>query len=411
MNEWSEPDERGIRTRLLYLNPKRRISGERHRVAADAANSGHVLLDDEHRSLLRDLLRRFRAAWRWERVLAAAGEQRVQTAYSLVSTLLEAGYVEVYDRRDARGWLPKRIVPIAIPELHRLAGIPDREEMQAALEKATSYQTKTITTYELQQRLDQGRLDIRLRRAHLIPHMDRWLADGKTGTRRDFALFATGHTKGIEDADWRWFEESGSLESAGIIEHVPLLHLGGTFVISDATGRMIDIAVAKGPVGLPATTFADGATAIAPTAWIIIENRTVFDKACALPTKAGILWVPGHAPTWWLKSVALLLGRAPAPAVIACDPDPAGIEIASRLVAFWEQHGLRWRLAGMGPSALDHVRKRLPLSQWDQDTLARMKDLPPALDQLRLALMDNKAKGEQEGFFDETQLTALVSSS
>lgn len=408
MSDWSEPDERGVRTRVLYLKPKRRVSGERRRAASRIADAGQVVLDEGHRSLLKELLRRFRSSWRWDRILAVAGDQRVEIAYSLISTLLEAGYVEAIERRDARGWQPIRVVPTASRELHRLARIADPGDTAAALANALEYRARAEITHQLQTRLGTGRLDIRLRRALLLPHLDRWLEEEKTGTRRDFALFAAGHTKGIEDADWRWLEMHGALEPAGIIEHIPLLLVGGAFSVFDSAQRTLNIAAANGPVGLPAAAVRYAVRAIPPAVWVIVENRTVFDKACALASNAGLLWVPGHAAIWWLEAVNMLLERAPGNAVIACDPDPAGIEIARGLARVWERRGLRWRLAGMDAAAHAALPARRPLSPWDRETLARMQDLPATLDELRRVLIHSNTKGEQEGYFNEARLLDLL---
>lgn len=408
MTEWSKPDERGIRTQVIFLRPKRRVSGERHRLAGRTADIRQVVLDESLRSLLRDILKRFRGDWRWDRVLALAGHQRVETAHMLLSTLLESGYIKLVERRDTRGWQPTRIVPVATRELRTLAGLQEREEDLAALAKALEYRGHIALTHKLQTHLNTGRLDVRLRRARLIPHLDRWFENGKSGTRRDFALFATGHTKGIEDADWRWLEANGVLEPAGIVEHVPLLLVGGAFAIFDAQQRGMNISMARGPIGLPTSAILHAVKAILPTAWIVLENRTVFDKACALPSTVGLLWVPGYAPTWWLDAVSALLDRAPAGAVIACDPDPAGIAIAVRVLGLWRNRNLAWRVAGMDAASLEALPSRTPLSQWDRETLTRVGELPAQLDELRQAMMSSGTKGEQEGYFDEFRLAALV---
>ncbi len=52
--------------------------------------------------------------------------------------------------------------------------------------------------------------------------------------------------------------------------------------------------------------------------------------------------MPGFAPTWWLESVELLITLQPAPALIACDPDPAGIEIALQAGRLWKGARLAW---------------------------------------------------------------------
>jgi hypothetical protein len=48
------------------------------------------------------------------------------------------------------------------------------------------------------------------------------------------------------------------------------------------------------------------------------------------------------------------------------------------------------------------------LTTWDCETLERLTELPPDLRDLRQALLESGVKGEQEGFFDETRIAALV---
>lgn len=408
MTEWSEPDARGIRTLTLFLRPKRRISGERRRRADQHTALTEALLEEEHRSLLRDLLVRFRGEWHWNRVLQVAGHERVEIASSLMEALLEMGYVEIVDRRDARGWQTHKVIPVAMEVLRALAGLPDLAKLSSALAAARAYVPQTAPVQELSTDLESGRVEIRLRRARLIPFLDSWILGSRSGTRRDFALYATGDTKGIEDADWRWLESRAVLEPAGIVDHVPLLLVGGGFSLVDAHERRLDVAGAQGPLGLPAAAIVGAISITSPPAWIVIENRTVFDKACVLRPTSGVLWVPGYAPNWWLAAVEALLERASARLVLACDPDPAGIEIALRVITLWDVRGLAWTTAGMNASDFQYLASRRPLTAWDRAALERLRDIPSELSGLRRALLESGVKGEQEGFFDETQLSALV---
>lgn len=406
--EWSQPDDRGIRTHIVHVSPRRRISGERHRIASRRTDLQQVILDDIHRSLLQEILCRYSKNWRWERVLALAGSERIDLAHDLLQQLLEAGYVKVVEHRDTRGWLPTVVEPTAADELRSLARLEDREATLAVLNSALGYEPMSEPVHRLHATLTQGRPDVRLRRARLLPHMDRWLEEGRSGTRRDFALFATGHTKGIEDADWRWLEANNVLEPAGIVEHVPMLLIAGAVIIRDENDRRLDVAMAGGPIGLPATFFRQLAKATPPSAWIIIENRTVFDKASSLSGTAGLIWVPGYAPTWWTACVEMMLERLPAPGIIACDPDPAGIEIARSVVALWEKRSLSWKVVGMDAGAMDELPATAPLSLWDRTKLDKMPALPQALETFRHTLLLKERKGEQEGYFDEVRLAALV---
>lgn len=406
--DWSAPDDRGIRTHIVHVSPRRRISGERHRVAEKIMPVGQVVLDDGRRHLLKEILGRFNESWKWERVLSLAGPERVDLVYELLTLLLEAGYVKLIERRDSRGWQPIRIEPTVNAELRTLAGVPDPDEKIAALKNAMQYQVRSEFAQKLKSSISAGRVDVRLRRARLLPFLDQWLEAGRSGTRRDFALFTTGHTKGIEDADWRWLEVNDVLEGAGIVEHVPLLLVAGAFALIGADQHRLDVSMARGPLGIPLTAVRESSNTTSPAAWIVIENRTAFDKASVLSTNAGLLWVPGYAPTWWLEVVGALLDRAPAPAIIACDPDPAGIEIALRVIVLWEQRGLSWKITGMDSAALEALPVRIPLSPWDRATLSRIGQIPAPLEEFRQALMELGQKGEQEGYFNESRLAALV---
>jgi hypothetical protein len=408
MTEWSEPDARGVRTLTLFLRPKRRISGERRRRVDRHTALTEVQLEQEHRRLLRDLLVRFQGEWHWNRVLRVAGHERVEIASSLVEALLERGYVEIVERRDARGWQPHKVIPVATEALRGLGGLPDLAALSSELATARAYVPRTAPVQELSSQLEAGRMDIRLRRARLMPFVDDWILSGRSGTRRDFALYATGDTKGVEDADWRWLEASSVLEPAGIVDHIPLLLVGGVFSLIDARECRLDVAAAQGPLGLPESAITRAKSITSPPAWIVIENRTVFDKACALQPTCGVLWVPGYAPNWWLAAVEALLERASASLVLACDPDPAGIEISLRVIRLWEVRGLAWKTVGMNAADLLSLPSRRELTTWDRATLERLSDLPPGLSDLRLALLESGVKGEQEGFFDESRLSALL---
>lgn len=408
MSDWSAPDNRGIQTKIIYLRPNRRVSGERCRAAMRQAKVDQVLVTNTQRMLLQTLLQRFRRTWRWDSVMRTAGHEQVETARQLVEVLLEAGYVHVTERCDARGWQTAVIEPVATNTLRQLAGLAERDEKAERLEALLIRTPRYAQTQTLLDSLQSGRLEVRLRRAALLDPLDRWLDEGRAGTRRDFALFSTGDTKGVPQADWYWLERNGALDAASVVDHVPHLLAGGTFTIFDASDRRLDMAAARGPLGLPPTAIHAAAGVAPPVKWVVIENRGVFDKACKLVPDVGVLWVPGYAPNWWLDAVDALLLHAPAPGVFACDPDPAGMDIALRISRLWEKRGLKWCLAAMDGEALDELPVRKPLSAWDRQKLESLGELPAALERARAALVQRGQKGEQEGYFEELRLRALV---
>ncbi len=112
-----------------------------------------------------------------------------------------------------------------------------------------------------------------------------------------------------------------------------------------------------------------------------------------------MLWLPGFPPSWWNEAVTHLLAIAPAPAEIACDPDPAGVAIALQAGAIWEASGLDWQPWQMGVESLSALPSTQPLSDWDRQRIGQLQEsaMPAALSELLDFMSANNRKGEQEG--------------
>jgi hypothetical protein len=165
------------------------------------------------------------------------------------------------------------------------------------------------------------------------------------------------------------------------------------------------------PAALDAASAANGC----PRYWTLVENRTSFERvARQRATDEGVLWLPGFPPGWWQSAVARLLALAPAPARIACDPDPAGIEIALAAGRVWDAAGRVWDAAGksweadgldwqpwhMDATDLARLPARKPLTPRDNERLIALiaGDLPDSLRALALEMQLRDSKGEQEGY-------------
>lgn len=320
-------------------------------------------------------LRRNAARARWETLLAAAGNEGYETAHDLLATLLDSGWIAVEERwRDAR-WQAVWIEFIDLPALRRALDLPEPGAKKAAQEAA---------------------------RAELLVALEHWRdnpARPAQATRRDFAQFARGDTKGITAAEWEWLETQADLAACGIGGHTPLLCVAAPLALVGDRGR-IDLNAAPDFVGLSLATLETVAQAeSAVRQWTLIENRTSFER-CARARSAteGALWLPGFPPGWWQTAIARLLALAPAPARIACDPDPAGIEIALCAGRLWESARLDWQAWRMDAADLAALPVRKPLSERDRDRLAALlaSDLPDSLRELAEALWQGGEKGEQE---------------
>jgi hypothetical protein len=133
--------------------------------------------------------------------------------------------------------------------------------------------------------------------------------------------------------------------------------------------------------------------------WRILENRTVFERNALRRAADGVIWAPGFAPGWWKKGVAWLLELCPAPALIACDPDPAGIEIALDVARIWTEKGLAWQPWHMDAETLSGLNRKKGLTENDKDRLKRLLllSMPQTLRELSTWMLENGEKGEQEG--------------
>lgn len=354
----------------------------------------------------RDLLARWLARGgrsRWETLAKDAGASGLQAAQALLDWLLRHGWAVVEEERRHGDWWPLRVELREIPALRAALGLPDPvaqardwERLRARLAQADEPALEQALT-----RLDSLPATRAVARGQLLAALARWREDQRSGTRRDFALFARGTTKAVSDAEWRWLEEHLDLADFGIERHTPLLLLSAPVTLITPAGRL-DLAVSPDFSAItPAILGAAQAAEHTVARWRLVENRTSFERvARAREHVAAVLWLPGFPPTWWREAVARLLALAPAPAEIACDPDPAGIEIACQAGALWQERGLGWAPWRMGVSDLEALSARAPLTARDRERLLACAStaLPAPLAELAQWMLDHGEKGEQEGF-------------
>ena len=104
-----------------------------------------------------------------------------------------------------------------------------------------------------------------------------------------------------------------------------------------------------------------------------------------------------------------LLVGAPAPAEIACDPDPAGIAIALQAARLWEALNLPWLPFAMRRDDLLAARQRKPLTEHDRQQLAQLLagTLPPVLRQLAATLSNWVKKPSRKPIFESTDIAIM----
>jgi hypothetical protein len=239
-------------------------------------------------------------------------------------------------------------------------------------------------------------------RLALLTRLNDWLADGNSGTRREFALFARGQTKQITTAEWTWLAGIVELEECGIERHAPALWLAGEVRLK-LEERWLDVGAAGDFIALtPATLDRLKAGATGATHYRLIENRTSFERiARAAAASEIVVWLPGYAPVWWRAAVGRFVDAIPLPARISCDADPDGARIAMHAGELWTARGIAWEPYAMLAEDAAGSRHKLALTERDHQlamTLLQEPGLPPALKALLQWCVDHQCKAEQENW-------------
>lgn len=353
----------------------------------------------------RDLLARWLARGgrsRWETLARDAGATGLQLSQALLDWLVRNGWAVVEEERRHGGWWPLRLELREIPTLRAALGLPDTAALAHDWEalRASLAQANDPALDQALNSLDSLPAARAVARGELLAALGRWREEQRGGTRRDFALFARGTTKAVSDAEWRWLEDNLDLADFGVERHTPLLLLSAPVTLVLARGR-IDLAASPDFSAITPQTLEKARDAEhALSCWHLVENRTSFERvARSRAHDAGVLWLPGFPPAWWREAIIRLLALAPAPAAIACDPDPAGVAIALQAGALWETAELDWRPWQMGTEALTALPSARPLNDWDRQRISQLQQMamPTVLSELLDFMLRHNLKGEQEG--------------
>ena len=338
---------------------------------------------------------------RWDTLISRAGNAGFSSAHALLEALLRAGLVETDESREHGQWKTRQVVFIDPTSLRATLGLPDTDALRARLTDEITAPPQDSRLAPLWTELPNYPPARGLERCALLRKLDAWIAENRFGTRRDFALFARGTTKAITSAEWKWLEDLPDFTAFGIERHAPALWLRAPLTLR-FSGKVIDLSAAPDMIGISPATIntldgADGEIGC----WRVVENRTSFERvAREYGGIDGVIWLPGFAPGWWKKSVQRILRHKPAQALVACDPDPAGISIAFDAGTVWQSSGLTWQPWTMDVHYLTQLDARLPLTSHDKVLLEQLsvRNLPPALRALAEWMHVNNEKGEQESY-------------
>ncbi|HEX5362878.1 MAG TPA: hypothetical protein VFW59_01275 [Gallionella sp.] len=341
---------------------------------------------------------------RWETLLKDAGTANLTLADTLREWLLRQGWASVIEERKHGDWWPQHVELLNLPQLRAALGISDKaqdaQRWQTLREELRASCGDNLAPALLA--LDELPAHRALARHDLIAALQRWQDAQQSGTRRDFALAARDDTKGLSESEWNWLEQTLDLAEFRIERHTPLLLVAAPLTLAMPHGRLELAACPDFAALTPSSVQAASSASGTVVRWQLVENRTSFERtAKKREADTGVIWLPGFPPTWWRNAVGHLLDLAPAPAHIACDPDPAGIAIALKAAELWRERGIDWQPWKMAASDLAALRARKLLTEADRLQIAALQQepaLPAPLAELLDWMLEHGEKGEQEGY-------------
>jgi hypothetical protein len=375
------------------LNRRRR----RHRPGPPASAR---LLPDDWRALLMRWERRAPRT-RWTTLLSDAGSAGVETAHQLHDWLLAGGWIETTEAFERGRWIAVSVEFRHLAALRSDLGLRDVASTEASWHAVADQHFDDAALDRLHLSLANTQAHVALRRSELLVALANWMAEKRFGTRRDFALFVRGSTKSITDSEWSWLAGGLELEACGVLQHAITIHLRAPAQLVTPAGR-IDLGAAPDFISITATTV-ESALRLEGTfdTWRLVENRTSFERvARAHGDRDAVVWLPGYPPPAWRESVSRLVELKPATALIACDPDPDGIRIATIAGDVWQARGCDWSPWRMDSCTLAAVTSRTCLTERDRAQIESLRalSLHAQLQDLAQWMLDHGEKGEQEAY-------------
>lgn len=342
---------------------------------------------------------------RWETLIKKAGLAQKSTAENLLAWLLNNGWATVDEERKHGDWWPYRVALREIKALRNALGLPDVDavatQWQSLRASLQTYADNDAPVLAALGDLDAMPTSRAITRAALVQSLLHWAKDERAGTYRDFSLFARAATKEISQTEWAWLDAHFDLAEFNIEQHTPLLLISANIILRSSLGDIHLSAMPDFAALTPATIKSIQSIEGKISTWIVVENRTSFERVARnRQADEGVIWLPGYPPSWWKEAVAHLIKAAPAIAKIACDPDPAGVAIALSAIALWREAGnnaVAWK---MSAEALESLTSKKPLSEFDNQQLAGLLKLalPTELKALADYMQVHQQKGEQEGY-------------
>ncbi len=379
----------------------------RERCVASHTPDHLPLLNPGQRELLTQWARADGLTRQRDALFRQAGGHRLEMAEHLVDMLMRHGWLSVKERLVHGAWQLTSVTWRDLAGLKAALGLDSaedrstrREQLLAEVAAWAASQPgfeRAVEALTAQRLLPLAKLAERIA---LLKALAAWRADQRTGTRRDFALEARHDTKALSEAEWTWLDTCLDLPGLGVERFAPQLWLAGALSLHWGSHRCELQALHC--VGLPALDLGRLTGAEGPQRYWLIENRASFERQAANRAPGvALIWLPGRPASSWLAAVEALLDRAPAPALISADPDPAGVEIALTAASLWQARSLVWQPHLMGVAQLQAAKTRPLDDHHDRALIARLRarsDLPDVLTALCKYMEQHGVKAEQEGW-------------
>jgi len=277
----------------------------------------------------------------------------MSVAYELLQRLLREGWIEIEEERKSGQWITTWLHFVDVSSLRRALGLKDLDAEREAWLIESSVLFSDARLQSARDSLDGMPVSKALTYLRILRKLEVWAEEKRFGTYRDFSQFAAESTKAMK-GQWKWLESHVNLEDFCIQGHALVIWLRAPLVLK----REQYVSDLRFATTFQAFTIEDLLNVIAVdgtiTSWRLIENRTSFERAARKHGATdGVIWLPGFPSDTWKKAVQHLVNLKSVSAYIACDPDPAGIEIALHAAAIWDGLKLPWFPWMMSKSVLE----------------------------------------------------------
>jgi len=399
-DNWSAPDTDGIRILKIDIGAKRTLKGRRKRKSFASNTESIRVWPKEWRSVLIKWLNRSGTRKKYDSLMRA-GEIPISMSLDVFDALLKNGLIEIEESRQQGRWNCIWVEFVDAGALRQILGLEDADIIASECEELSKVEVENEQIAFIFRKVMKGRDRVAMKRGQLLRKLDSWNSESRLGTRREFALYSRGDTKGITTTEWKWLDEYLGLERFNISMHTPVLMIKGPVQMQLKQG-VIDISSAHGFIGITPETILSSMTGLVGNfnCLRLLENQTTFEHVAK---KYGhmdiVIWLPGYPPSWWQNCLKIIAAHVSCPAMIAADPDPSGIEIALTAGELLESCGIAWEPWHMSSSDLLGLSEYKPLTDYDKKKLASFsnRNLPPILKGLANEILNSGKKGEQEG--------------